>query len=312
MRECGRDQLRGRRRVPTSRDRASGAPLTHRSPTCLSNDLNTLRIADDANIMSDDELQTLPEILASSSKDTLSASLSSPDAQPYLQCRAQTVSADAGPHSVTQVQPTLHRPGLFTFHVLMHACMILIGCYGRGSDTPKNQRKNPPAQVEHPPPQEDHAPRSADTPSLDHPSIHISDTPYQHDVSQHRGQAPKTAAEQGSADHSGRNSRQPPHNGNRRDDFEQLALLAHALQSDPLHESSSAASGRISLSGPSDRRNSGYQNPVPQPLGVAGQNGSYGTLMLGKGGRSKYLGPTAGSEWLKEVGPLCWSLVHSH
>ena len=27
----------------------------------------------------------------------------------------------------------------------------------------------------------------------------------------------------------------------------------------------------------------------------------YGTLMLGKGGRSKYLGPTAGSDWLKDV-----------
>ncbi|RAK77690.1 uncharacterized protein BO72DRAFT_477267 [Aspergillus fijiensis CBS 313.89] len=169
----------------------------------------------------------------------------------------------------------------------------------RGSDTPKKQRKSP-AQAEHPPTQEDNAPRSPDIPRLDHPSIHIWDTPPQHDVSQHRGQAHITAAEQGSADHSGRNSRQPPHNGNRRDDFEQLALLDHALQSDPVHESSSAASGRISLSGPSDRRNSGYQNPVPQPLGVAGQNGSYGTLMLGKGGRSKYLGPTAGSEWLKE------------
>ncbi|PYI29943.1 hypothetical protein BP00DRAFT_437272 [Aspergillus indologenus CBS 114.80] len=169
----------------------------------------------------------------------------------------------------------------------------------RGSDTSKKQRKSP-APAEHPLPQEDNAPRSPDTPSLALPSIHIWDTPSQHDVSQHHGQVQNTAAEQASADHSGRNSRQPPHNGNRRDDFEQLALLAHALQSDPLQESSSAASGRINLSGLSDRRNSGYQNPVPQPLGVAEQNGSYGTLMLGKGGRSKYLGPTAGSEWLKE------------
>lgn len=31
------------------------------------------------------------------------------------------------------------------------------------------------------------------------------------------------------------------------------------------------------------------------------QMGSDGTLMLDKGGRSKYLGPTAGSEWLKDV-----------
>lgn len=33
----------------------------------------------------------------------------------------------------------------------------------------------------------------------------------------------------------------------------------------------------------------------------AAQDGSYGTLMLGEGGRSKYLGPTAGSEWLRDV-----------
>lgn len=34
------------------------------------------------------------------------------------------------------------------------------------------------------------------------------------------------------------------------------------------------------------------------------QNGSHGTLMLSKGGRAKYLGPTAGSEWLKDVGTI--------
>lgn len=33
----------------------------------------------------------------------------------------------------------------------------------------------------------------------------------------------------------------------------------------------------------------------------AAQDGSYGTLMLSEGGRSKYLGPTAGSEWLRDV-----------
>lgn len=31
------------------------------------------------------------------------------------------------------------------------------------------------------------------------------------------------------------------------------------------------------------------------------QNASHGTLMLEKDGRSQYLGPTAGSEWLKDV-----------
>lgn len=35
----------------------------------------------------------------------------------------------------------------------------------------------------------------------------------------------------------------------------------------------------------------------------------YGTLMLGQGGRSKYLGPTAGSDWLRDVSTTsCFSL----
>lgn len=36
------------------------------------------------------------------------------------------------------------------------------------------------------------------------------------------------------------------------------------------------------------------------------QSASHGTLMLTEGGRSKYLGPTAGSEWLKDV---CCSML---
>ena len=31
------------------------------------------------------------------------------------------------------------------------------------------------------------------------------------------------------------------------------------------------------------------------------QDGSHGTLLLDKEGRARYLGPTAGSEWLKDV-----------
>ena len=42
-------------------------------------------------------------------------------------------------------------------------------------------------------------------------------------------------------------------------------------------------------------------NTDVQPADDEEQDGSYGTLILGKGGRSKYLGPTAGSEWLKDV-----------
>jgi hypothetical protein len=46
---------------------------------------------------------------------------------------------------------------------------------------------------------------------------------------------------------------------------------------------------------------SASSNPAQLPIDDDNQNGSYGTLMLGKRGLSKYLGPTAGSEWLKEV-----------
>lgn len=42
-------------------------------------------------------------------------------------------------------------------------------------------------------------------------------------------------------------------------------------------------------------------NPPVHPPEAGDQNDSYGTLMLSKGGRYKYLGPTAGTEWLKEV-----------
>lgn len=51
-------------------------------------------------------------------------------------------------------------------------------------------------------------------------------------------------------------------------------------------------------------------NPVRQSVDDGQQGGSHGTLMLGKRGRSKYLGPTAGSEWLKEAGHLAsWKNV---
>lgn len=46
---------------------------------------------------------------------------------------------------------------------------------------------------------------------------------------------------------------------------------------------------------------SGHSDPAQQSADGEDQGGSYGTLMLSKRGRSKYLGPTAGSEWLKEV-----------
>ncbi|KFZ06247.1 hypothetical protein V501_07591 [Pseudogymnoascus sp. VKM F-4519 (FW-2642)] len=41
-------------------------------------------------------------------------------------------------------------------------------------------------------------------------------------------------------------------------------------------------------------------DPALQSVDNDQQSGSHGTLMLSQGGRSKYLGPTAGSEWLKD------------
>ncbi|KAJ0104372.1 hypothetical protein J7T55_011156 [Diaporthe amygdali] len=49
---------------------------------------------------------------------------------------------------------------------------------------------------------------------------------------------------------------------------------------------------------------SGSSNLARQAVDDGQQSGSHGTLMLGKRGRSKYLGPTAGSEWLKEASRL--------
>ena len=51
-------------------------------------------------------------------------------------------------------------------------------------------------------------------------------------------------------------------------------------------------------------RDGGSSSTALQHIDHGEQNGSHGTLMLSKGGRSKYLGPTAGSEWLKDVSCL--------
>ncbi|KAL4970486.1 fungal specific transcription factor domain-containing protein [Aspergillus stella-maris] len=52
---------------------------------------------------------------------------------------------------------------------------------------------------------------------------------------------------------------------------------------------------------PSGSTTAPWPNNATQPGVNAGdEGGSHGTLMLGRGGRSKYLGPAAGSEWLKD------------
>ena len=58
------------------------------------------------------------------------------------------------------------------------------------------------------------------------------------------------------------------------------------------------------VAGVSNRPNTYRNSPSQPPLDNDEQNGSYGTLVLSKGGRSKYLGPTAGSEFLKDARSL--------
>ncbi|OQV06667.1 Fungal specific transcription factor domain-containing protein [Cladophialophora immunda] len=86
------------------------------------------------------------------------------------------------------------------------------------------------------------------------------------------------------------------------DNLDQLAMLSsefepYTVQRPPSYSSASEIAGNL-YSGPGIA--SGHSNHALPSADDAEQSGSYGTLMLSKGGRSKYLGPTAGSEWLKD------------
>lgn len=86
-----------------------------------------------------------------------------------------------------------------------------------------------------------------------------------------------------------------------------LAVLAHALEPNTVQGPSpqTPGSSRSALMEESsysiNTGTSTSRNPTRLSIDDDHQNGSYGTLMIGNRGRSKYLGPTAGSEWLKEV-----------
>lgn len=89
-----------------------------------------------------------------------------------------------------------------------------------------------------------------------------------------------------------------------------LAFLAHALepytiQGPSQNTASSVPPARIPeplYSIPTGATGaSASSNAARQSIDDGQHSGSHGTLMLGKRGRSKYLGPTAGSEWLKEA-----------
>lgn len=91
------------------------------------------------------------------------------------------------------------------------------------------------------------------------------------------------------------------------DDCNPLTILAQALepytaQDAGLRNSTSTPSGRMATPNRTSHcEATGSSNPARRPAEDDGHSGSYGTLMLSNRGRSKYLGPTAGSEWLKEV-----------
>lgn len=80
----------------------------------------------------------------------------------------------------------------------------------------------------------------------------------------------------------------------------------------PTHSTSSASPAAASRysdgNGESHSRQLHHLGPhvVAENVDVEEEQ-SYGTLVMGQGGRSKYLGPTAGSEWLRDV-----SLRHSN
>ena len=138
---------------------------------------------------------------------------------------------------------------------------------------------------------------------LDHQTTHQGERPPHRgtsELSPHHRHVQAMLPAQGLADNSRRTLMQLS-NG-KRDGFEQLDPLAQVLQPEAMHRPYSLPADLIAEPGHSDpNRASGSSNPVPPSTDVDEQSGSYGTLMLSKGGRSKYLGPTAGSEWLKEV-----------
>ena len=82
-----------------------------------------------------------------------------------------------------------------------------------------------------------------------------------------------------------------------------VATSTHPLSSPPRENWSAKAPDTLGWSASKPSESMEPQNN--QSMDAAGPVGTedtgYGTLVLSHGGRSKYLGPTAGSEWLKDV-----------
>lgn len=83
--------------------------------------------------------------------------------------------------------------------------------------------------------------------------------------------------------------------------------IVSALHRPQLESSESPSAGLILAPGNLDRDIT--QEDVPQCPTAGGS--SFGTLVLGQGGTSKYLGPSAASEWLKDVS-FVFTARHAH
>ncbi|KAK9234666.1 hypothetical protein V1525DRAFT_391222 [Lipomyces kononenkoae] len=140
-------------------------------------------------------------------------------------------------------------------------------------------------------------------PVLDHQHLQQSQQPYQLNLSEYQLQARALISPQGSETGPGHTTIQ--RDFGKQDKLEQLALLANAVG--PYVQGAPSQSPTLVVSGgsPGSLNSvlsgvSGSSNPTVRFIDHGVQSGSHGTLILGKGGRSRYLGPTAGSEWLQD------------
>lgn len=129
-------------------------------------------------------------------------------------------------------------------------------------------------------------------PPLDvgHQPVQQGQLPHQHDPSQSQFNTQAIVP----AQDCGHGSGHTPARNEGNPDFEGLSFLTPGRQPGTVQGPSLLPSDRVSGSWHSNPNGGSFH-------GVNEQSGSHGTLMLGSGGRSKYLGPTAGSEWLKDV-----------
>lgn len=142
-----------------------------------------------------------------------------------------------------------------------------------------------------PRPPTQHLPSGSPPLDVGHQPVEQGQLPHQHDPSQGQFNAQAIVSPSGIRHGSGHT---PIHNEN--PEFEGISFLTPGRQPETVQGPPLLPSDRVSGSWHSNPSGSSFH-----PSGVNEQSGSHGTLMLGSGGRSKYLGPTAGSEWLKDV-----------